>query len=244
MRVGPTDATPIVSLTMSAAARHERGDTPKLVHEHPISTGIKQSPPPYQRRSSSSSKPPSVDSPPRVKAASAPPVPPPALEKDVKLPPVSEVKPRSRSTASTPTAEQPPDPPKKPEPAVINMDTFGQILEMDDDEDVREFSKSIVYNFFEQASATLRDIDKSIADKNFKVISELGHFLKGSSGALGIDRVQRCCERMQHYGKFRDEEKDVALTETEAFDMIVPLNTELKSEYQKAEEWLRDFFGD
>jgi osomolarity two-component system phosphorelay intermediate protein YPD1 len=49
---------------------------------------------------------------------------------------------------------------------------------------------------------------------------------------------------MQHYGKFRDEEKAVTLTETEAYDMIVPLNKELKSEYQKAEEWLRDFFGD
>lgn len=42
------------------------------------------------------------------------------------------------------------------------MDTLGQILEMDDDEDAREFSKSIVYNFFEQASATLRNIDKSM----------------------------------------------------------------------------------
>lgn len=42
------------------------------------------------------------------------------------------------------------------------MDTFGQILEMDDDEDDREFSKSIVYNFFEQASSTLNGIDKSM----------------------------------------------------------------------------------
>lgn len=42
------------------------------------------------------------------------------------------------------------------------MDTFGQILEMDEDEDDREFSKSIVYNFFEQASVTLPNIDKSM----------------------------------------------------------------------------------
>lgn len=35
------------------------------------------------------------------------------------------------------------------------METFGQILEMDDDDEDREFSKSIVYNFFDQASATL-----------------------------------------------------------------------------------------
>jgi hypothetical protein len=31
---------------------------------------------------------------------------------------------------------------------------------MDEDEEDREFSKPIVYDFFDQASATLRDIDK------------------------------------------------------------------------------------
>jgi osomolarity two-component system, phosphorelay intermediate protein YPD1 len=37
------------------------------------------------------------------------------------------------------------------------MDTFGQILEMDDDED-REFSKSIIWNYFEQAGSTFVDM--------------------------------------------------------------------------------------
>ncbi len=36
----------------------------------------------------------------------------------------------------------------------IDPTTFEQILEMDDDEDDREFSKSIVYGFFEQAEST------------------------------------------------------------------------------------------
>lgn len=42
------------------------------------------------------------------------------------------------------------------------METFSQILEMDDDDDDREFSKSIVFNFFEQANSTLVDIDKAM----------------------------------------------------------------------------------
>lgn len=37
--------------------------------------------------------------------------------------------------------------------------TFEQILEMDDDEDEREFSKSIVYGFFEQAESTFVKMD-------------------------------------------------------------------------------------
>lgn len=36
----------------------------------------------------------------------------------------------------------------------IDALTFEQILEMDDDEDEREFSKSIVFGFFEQAEQT------------------------------------------------------------------------------------------
>lgn len=40
--------------------------------------------------------------------------------------------------------------------------TFEQILEMDDEEDEREFSRSIVYGFFEQAEATFEKMDTSL----------------------------------------------------------------------------------
>ena len=40
--------------------------------------------------------------------------------------------------------------------------TFEQILEMDDDEDERDFSKSIVYGFFDQAEATFRKMDSAL----------------------------------------------------------------------------------
>ena len=44
----------------------------------------------------------------------------------------------------------------------IDQLTFEQILEMDDDEDEREFSKSIVYGFFEQAEGTFEKMNKSL----------------------------------------------------------------------------------
>ena len=40
--------------------------------------------------------------------------------------------------------------------------TFEQILEMDDDEDDREFSKSIVYGFFDQAEQTFVKMDSAL----------------------------------------------------------------------------------
>lgn len=40
--------------------------------------------------------------------------------------------------------------------------TWRKILEMDDDEEEREFSKSIVYDFFEQAGQTFKNMYKSL----------------------------------------------------------------------------------
>ena len=44
---------------------------------------------------------------------------------------------------------------------VIDMDTFGQLLEMDDEDD-RGFSQEIVWNFFEQANTTFAEMDQAL----------------------------------------------------------------------------------
>lgn len=44
----------------------------------------------------------------------------------------------------------------------IDVLTFEQILEMDDDEDEREFSKSIVFGFFEQAEQTFTKMEDAL----------------------------------------------------------------------------------
>jgi osomolarity two-component system, phosphorelay intermediate protein YPD1 len=44
----------------------------------------------------------------------------------------------------------------------IDAMTFEQILEMDDDEDEREFSRSIVFGFFEQAEQTFTKMDDAL----------------------------------------------------------------------------------
>jgi|TARA_R110002003_G_scaffold191_18_gene14839 osomolarity two-component system phosphorelay intermediate protein YPD1 len=44
----------------------------------------------------------------------------------------------------------------------IDPATFEQILEMDEDEVDREFSKSIVFDFFGQADSTFAKMDKTL----------------------------------------------------------------------------------
>lgn len=47
-------------------------------------------------------------------------------------------------------------------PEILDKASFEQILEMDDDEDERDFSKSIVYGFFDQAETTFKKIKKEM----------------------------------------------------------------------------------
>lgn len=44
----------------------------------------------------------------------------------------------------------------------IDMDTFGQILEMDDSEDDRDFSSTIVFEFFDQAKDMFKQMDAAL----------------------------------------------------------------------------------
>ncbi|KAJ7855973.1 histidine phosphotransferase [Mycena olivaceomarginata] len=123
------------------------------------------------------------------------------------------------------------------------MDIFGQILELDED-DTFEFSKEMVEAYFSQASTTFDDMDNALGEKELLKLSELGHFLKGSSAALGIYRVQAACEKMQHYGELRDEEANKDLTPAVALERIDGLISEVKTEYADAAKWLKKWYRD
>lgn len=78
--------------------------------------------------------------------------------------------------------------------------------------------------------------------KDLAQLSSLGHFLKGSSAALGVVKVQESCECMQHYGKKRDEHANVDLTDKEAIAKIELLLAQVKLEYAEAEACLKALF--
>jgi osomolarity two-component system phosphorelay intermediate protein YPD1 len=57
-------------------------------------------------------------------------------------------------------------------PSIIDMDIFTQLLEMDDEDD-REFSKSIVWNYFDQAETTFDEMDAALSSQNLGELSKL-----------------------------------------------------------------------
>ncbi|PPR07103.1 hypothetical protein CVT24_010939 [Panaeolus cyanescens] len=118
------------------------------------------------------------------------------------------------------------------------MDTFQQILDLDEEPDY-EFTQQMVEAYFEQAADTFKKMDVAFKKKDLADLSALGHFLKGSSAALGLSRVQATCETIQHRGQKRDEEKDSDLSASEALSIIEELLKKVKVEYDEAEDWLK-----
>ncbi|KAI1340095.1 histidine-phosphotransfer domain, HPT domain-containing protein [Xylariaceae sp. FL0016] len=126
----------------------------------------------------------------------------------------------------------------------IDILTFSQILEMDDSEDDREFSRSIVFGFFEQAEETFEKMDQALKDKDLDELYKLGHFLKGSSATVGLTKVKDSCEKIQRYGKKEKldgtPEDDEKLCLTKCEETIATC----KEEYAEAEKTLQNFFGE
>ncbi|RPB13493.1 putative multistep phosphorelay regulator 1, partial [Morchella conica CCBAS932] len=126
----------------------------------------------------------------------------------------------------------------------IDRATFDQILEMDDDEE-RDFSKTIVFGFFEQAEDTFKQMENSVKAKDLSQLSSLGHFLKGSSATLGLTKVKDSCEKIQHFGIKKDEDGTHDIPDESAcLEKIKKTLDVMKEDYRQAEKYLLKFYDD
>ncbi|GAA5930084.1 Ypd1p [Sporobolomyces koalae] len=125
---------------------------------------------------------------------------------------------------------------------VVDMEVFGQLLEIDDDE-THEFSKTLAFDYISQAETTFHEIEEALTAKDLDALSRKGHFLKGSSAALGLQRVQHSCEAMQHIGKRKSSSGDgPEVSEDEALKRCKALLKRLRKEQEEAKEWLEAFY--
>jgi len=74
-------------------------------------------------------------------------------------------------------------------------------------------------------------------------LSRKGHFLKGSSAALGLQRVQHSCEAMQHFGNRLDAKGNPPKSEPAvALQRCRKLLIRLRQEQDEAKAWLTEFY--
>lgn len=82
-------------------------------------------------------------------------------------------------------------------------------------------------------------------EKDLLKLSQLGHFLKGSSATLGLKKVRDSCEKIQHWGEMKDDTgtKDVEDVEDnlQKIKDIMPI---MRKDYIEVEKFLRDWYGE
>ncbi|ODV61906.1 uncharacterized protein ASCRUDRAFT_28096, partial [Ascoidea rubescens DSM 1968] len=79
---------------------------------------------------------------------------------------------------------------------LIDWEILNDILSLDEDEP--DFSKNLVLTniIFKIELKHLNDFNKLLIK-----LSDLGHFIKGAAGSLGLITIQNNCERIQNYAK-------------------------------------------
>lgn len=126
----------------------------------------------------------------------------------------------------------------------VDKQTFAQILDMDEEED-RDFSKSIVFGFLEQAETTFGKMEAEIKAKNLDELSKLGHFLKGSSATLGFTKVRDECEKIQHYGHKKNDTGELdEPDEDKCLRLINESLAEAKRAYKAVNELMKTYYAE
>lgn len=84
------------------------------------------------------------------------------------------------------------------------------------------------------------EADICSAGKRLAELSELGHFLKGSSATLGLVKVKDDCERIQHC----QEDVGDNLDDPKILDTIKGYITDAQDNHREVEVILRRFYGE
>lgn len=94
-------------------------------------------------------------------------------------------------------------------------------------------------------ASSLSTDDMCRVSRDLTQLSQLGHFLKGSSATLGLTKVKDSCEKIQNLGSHLDAtgnkpepSDDVCLKRIEQ------ILAQLEDDYRKVEELLRDYYGE
>lgn len=131
---------------------------------------------------------------------------------------------------------------------LIEWSVFSELVAMDEDEE--GFSKSLFQTFVDQVLETFKEIDENLKTKNFDKISGLGHYLKGSAAALGLEKISSQCERIQNYGhkvnfdNFKLKDDDDQKDDEFWIKLIEDALNKARDGFAKSRKVLNNYFDD
>ncbi|KAH6971447.1 signal transduction histidine kinase [Ilyonectria sp. MPI-CAGE-AT-0026] len=124
----------------------------------------------------------------------------------------------------------------------INVDTFAQILQMDDTPE-HEFSGAIVFDFLAQTEQSFQSLNRYLEESDLHSLASLGSFMKGSGEMLGLMKFQESCKQLERYGNQLDDDDVSKLDEEFCLDQIRELSGRLKTDFAEVEGPLRAYYS-
>lgn len=86
-------------------------------------------------------------------------------------------------------------------------------------------------------------MDNTSEERDLEQLSQLGHFLKGSSATLGLTKIKDHREKIQNYGKQMDETgMEPEPNEDLCLDRIRQTLAVLTEDYHEVEKILRNYY--
>jgi len=79
-------------------------------------------------------------------------------------------------------------------------------------------------------------------DEDLEKLSQLGHFLKGSSATLGLVKVRDGCEKIQRFGKNENEDGTEEPDSELCLKRIKQALKAVKADYEVVEKALRKYY--
>ncbi|PNY29394.1 Multistep phosphorelay regulator 1 [Tolypocladium capitatum] len=125
---------------------------------------------------------------------------------------------------------------------VLDMTAFNQVLGLDAPGN-HAFSLSIVVDFFCQAEDTFVSMDEALRRGDLNSLASLGHYLKGSSAAVGLVKVRDGCGKIERFGKMQNEEGFTEPDPEVCLKRIEEVLTATKTDYHTAATVLRRYYG-
>lgn len=107
----------------------------------------------------------------------------------------------------------------------------------------RESHDFLLFSFILQELRLELTYALSRSSENFDELSQLGHFLKGSSATLGLTKVKDACEKIQHC----KEEIPETVEEPEknkSMDNLKQTLKEVQEDYDEVSKLLKRFYGE
>ena len=68
----------------------------------------------------------------------------------------------------------------------------------------KELLDELLNMFIADYPKKIEEIEKAIKNKNFEMLREIAHSLKGASGNLGLTEIYELCLKLENMGKEKD----------------------------------------